>query len=433
MRILHLSTGDQEGAYGAAYRVHTALRRRGQDSTMLVVHRGRDDATISRFLPSKDLLSRVRRRIRRARIARDFSRYRSTRPGGLERFSDDRSPFAAEFGKPLPRCDVVNLHWVADFLDYQSFFKSVPRRTPVVWRLADMNAFTGGCHYDAGCARFLGNCGQCPQLGSSDPSDLSHMIWERKRVAFESVDPTRLHIVATSRWLAEQAKKSSLLGRFPVSTIPNMIDTTDFAPRDRAFARQVLGLQADARVVLFVSQAATNRRKGLALLAQAVETSPSIDNLVLLSVGSGKPVLSSRVHNVHLGHVSNERFLSLIYSAADLFVIPSLQEAFGQTVLEAMACGVPVVGFEVGGIPDMVRSGRTGVLVPVGDAGALRDAIAELLNAPAARERMAVECRRVAVAEYSFDVLADKYLALYQGMLNGAPPARLSANIGAGG
>jgi len=432
MRVLHLSTGDQEGAYGAAYRVHTALRRRGQDSTMLVVHHGRDDPTISSFILAKDLGSRVRRRIRRAVVARDFSRYRSTRPEGLERFSDDRSPFAAEFRKALPECDVVNLHWVADFLDYQAFFDNVPRRMPVVWRLADMNAFTGGCHYDGGCARFVSSCGQCPQLGSSDPADLSRIIWERKRVAFESVDPTRLHIVATSRWLAEQAKRSSLLGRFPVSTIPNMIDTTDFAPRDRDFARQVLGLQADARVVLFVSQAATNKRKGLPLLAQAVETPPPIDNLVLLSVGSGKPVLSSRVHHVHLGHVSNERFLSLIYSAADLFVIPSLQEAFGQTVLEAMACGVPVVGFEVGGIPDMVRSGRTGVLVPVGDTGALRDAIAQLLNAPAARERMAVECRRVAVEEYSFDVLADRYIALYQRMLNGAPAVPLSANVGAG-
>jgi len=417
MKILHLSTSDHEGAHGAAYRVHSALRRRGHESKMLVVNKGRDDPTISSFAQSTDLLSRIRRRARRGLIARDFSRYRPTRPGGLERFSDDRSPFAGEFARSLPECDVINLHWVADFIDYGAFFKNVARRVPVVWRLADLNAFTGGCHYDGGCTRFLAGCGACPQLGSTDPSDLSHVIWTRKRLALRSVDPAGLHIVATSRWLADQAKQSSLLARFPVSIIPNMIDPEVFAPRDRRLARQVLGVPNDARVVLFVSQSTTNTRKGLPLLTEAVETPPLIDNLVLVSVGSGKPVLSTRIRHVHLGHVANERLLSLIYSAADLFVIPSLQETFGQTVLEAMACGVPVVGFDVGGIPDMVRPGKTGLLAPVGDTVALRRAIADLLDAQAIREAMAEECRRVIVEEYAFDVLADRYAALYHQML----------------
>jgi glycosyltransferase involved in cell wall biosynthesis len=282
-----------------------------------------------------------------------------------------------------------------------------------------MNPFTGGCHYDDGCGGFLSGCGRCPQLGSADPFDLSSMVWERKQLAFKAIDPARLRIVAPCGWMSDQVKKSSLLGRFCVTTIPYGIDTADFAPRDRHLARDVLGLPRDARVLLFAAESVTNRRKGFALLAEALEGLNEIPNLILISIGFGNPVIDSRIQHHHLGFVSNERLLSLIYSAADLFVIPSLQDNMPNTVLESLACGTPVVGFGVGGIVDMVRPGVTGLLVRAGDVVALRDAIARLLDDPASREYMAAECRRVAVKEYSRELQAERYVALYEMLLQG--------------
>jgi glycosyltransferase involved in cell wall biosynthesis len=418
MKVLHLSTHDTRGgAARATYCLHNALRQRGHESTLLVAEKHSDDPTVIAFQPSMDLLTRLRRRLRKERITRDFARYRMTRPMGLEQFSDDRSAYAEDIVNALPLCDIINLHWVAGFLDYQSFLMNVPQHTAVVWRLADMNVFTGGCHYDEGCGKFVRECGSCPQLGSCDSSDLSKRVWDRKRVAFDSVNPARLHIVATSRWLADQTKQSLLLGRFPVTIIPNMIDATVFAPRDRHFSRDALGLPRDAKVVLFVSDFVTNKRKGLALLAQAVEDLQGLGTVVLLTIGSGKPGLAPSIRHLHWGQISNDRFLSVIYSAADVFVIPSMQESFGLTVLESMACGTPVVGFAVGGIQDTVRHGTTGLLVPVADSVALRDAIIELLNDPVTCQYMGVEGRRIVLEEYADHRLAQKYVALYESMI----------------
>ena len=278
--------------------------------------------------------------------------------------------------RQLPPCDVITLHWVAGFVDYQAFFSALPQGTTVVWRLADMNVITGGCHYDDGCGKFLDGCGQCPQLGSSDPLDLSKRIWERKRLTFHSLNPSRLHVIANNNWIADQSRKSPLLGRFPVTVIPNMIDTDVFAPRDQYFARDVLRVPKDARILLFAADSATNKRKGFAFLAEALEGLSEVRNIFLLSVGGGKPILNSRIQHMHLGHISNDRFLSLIYSAADVFVIPSLQESFGNTVLEAMACGTPVLATPRGAVPEVVIDGRTGFIAA--DLNELADAVSRL-------------------------------------------------------
>src|SRR5262249_38660202 len=137
-------------------------------------------------------------------------------------------------------------------------------------------------------------------------------------------------------------------------------------------------------------------------------------DLFLLSLGASAAAVPGHARHKHLGYIDNDRFLSLAYSAADVFVIPSLQEAFGQTALEAMACGVPVAGFGVGGIPDLVRPHETGLLAAAGDVSGLRAAIAELLHDPVARGRMSANCRRLVVEEFPLELQARRYLALYQ-------------------
>ena len=263
MRVVHVSTEDiAGGAARAAYRLHTGLRRLGHDSSMYVFNRRSKDLHVTAFDASMDWTSRIRRRLRRERIARDFARYSTSRPAGFEIFSDDRSEYGDDFMKHLPPCDVINLHWIARYVDQEAFFSAVPKRTPVVWRIADMNPITGGCHYDEGCGKYLDGCGACPQLGSDDADDLSRQVWERKREIFAGVEARRLHFVALNRWMASNLAKHPFLNRFPVTIIPNGLDTDMFAPRNRKFARETLGLPQDATIILFVASNVQIRYKG---------------------------------------------------------------------------------------------------------------------------------------------------------------------------
>ena len=366
-----------------------------------------------------DLRSRLRRVLQRELIWRDFVRYQSSRPPNYDNFTDDRSEHGAAPLGQLPFCEVINLHWIAGFVDYRSFFTWVPSHIPIVWTFHDMNPFTGGCHYDEGCGRFVECCGGGPQLGSKDLHDLSRQIWHRKRNIFQQIEPDRLHIVTPSLWLTEEAKRSSILRRFSSSVIPNGLDTDIFSPRDPGIARAVLEVPQSARVVLFVAGSTDTWRKGFVFLAEALSELTEVPNLFLVSLGGGRPALNSHIDHLHLGHVDNDRLLSFAYSAADVFVISSVQDNFPNTVLEALACGTPVVGFSVGGIPEMVRSGVTGLLAPPGDERALAGAISHLLENDATREEMSANCRRIATEEYSLEIQANRYIKLYEALMNG--------------
>jgi glycosyltransferase involved in cell wall biosynthesis len=222
-----------------------------------------------------------------------------------------------------------------------------------------------------------------------------------------------MHLVATSRWIAGEARRSALMGRFAATIIPNGLDTADFAPRDKKFSRDFFDLPPDARIVLFAADTAATVRKGFAYLAEALQGMSDVPNLLLVSVGGGEPKISGVPHR-HLGRIRDDRVLSLAYSAADVYAIASLQESFGQTVTEAMACGTPVAGFASGGIIDMVRPGLTGELAPTKDVAALRQAVKNLLNDAEGRAKMSENCRRIVLAEYALEVQSRAYLALYE-------------------
>jgi glycosyltransferase involved in cell wall biosynthesis len=247
----------------------------------------------------------------------------------------------------------------------------------------------------------------------------------------------RLHIVAPSTWIAGQARRSSLFGRFPLTMIANGLDLNDFAPRNRAAARVGLGLAAAAPVVLFVGTR-HNPRKGFARLVHALAPlADRVPGLLLLTVGSGAPLAPVPLPHVHLKPIDNDRFLSLVYSAADVFVMPSMEESFGQTVTESIACGTPVVAFAAGGMLDTVRPGVTGMLVPVGEVVPLRSAVSDMLDdtaGEAGRMRWAERCRAVAVEEYSLELQAERFLDVYRRLARPAlaaasHPAREGATV----
>jgi glycosyltransferase involved in cell wall biosynthesis len=348
--------------------------------------------------------------VRQARLAR------RTAPGA-EMLSLGESTLARFPWGKLGRPDVVNLHWVADYIDPARTLPQLAELAPLVWTLHDANAFTGGCHYTGGCERFQVGCGGCPQLGSQRAGDVTQRVWWGKQQGYRRIPTHRLHIVAPSRWLAREAARSSLLGRFPSSVIPNGIDTNVFSPVDRVAARWQCGVPASAEVVLFVADSLRKERKGISPLVAALRELRSRKELVLLTIGSQPPELPARIRQRHLGRLHEERSLAAAYSAADVFVIPSLEDNLPNTVLESLACGTPVAGFAAGGIPDMVRPGETGGLVPTGDAAALARLIERLLDDPEARRRMSCAARELAIREYSLEHQAERYSKLYQSLV----------------
>lgn len=419
MRIAHLAWSDTSGGAAiAAHRLHRGLRRIGVDSRMVVAETRRLDETVQVAARGQKMSERLRCRIRSKMISRDFARYRTTRPAHLERFSDDRAWEPNVLPDSLPKADLYNLHWVAGFLDYRTFFARVPHDVPLVWTLHDMNPFTGGCHYSAGCERFVATCGACPALGSTDSKDLSAAIFRRKCAAYARLNPERVRVVAPSVWLSREASRSALLSKFDISTIPYGLDTEIFQPRGRAIAREVFGIPQDLRVVMFVAHSFQSHRKGMDLLLAALAEQNVSRDIGVISVGMNE--LSAGMPGgccYALGELNSERLMSFAYSAADLFVLPAREDNLPNVVLEAMACGTPVVAFDVGGLPDMVRPDVTGLLVPADNVQALRESIETLLNDKERLARMSRECRRVAIEEYGLELQAERYRQVYEELL----------------
>jgi glycosyltransferase involved in cell wall biosynthesis len=433
MNILQISTYDiMGGAPRAAFRLNLALRRLRQNSRMLVQVRHSPDSSITRFIPKANWFHKTKRALREARIFLALYGYRGFNAKGDELFSDARSSLGGELAIPQNSWDLVNLHWVARFVDYKRFFATLPPSLPVVWTLHDMNAFTGGCHYDRGCNRFTGQCGACPMLRSSNGKDLSHRVWREKAAAFGMRHARNLRFVTPSSWLAKHVRSSSLLREFDVEVIGHGLDTAEFCPRDRLNARELLGLSPKSKVVLFVAQWIHERRKGLQHLLQAVAALSSRD-VVVVCVGDGETPARAPCPFVHFKHVNAypsvvtaegtkplaDRFLSLAYSAADVMVIPSLQENSPQTVLEAMACGIPVIGYDVGGIPDLITD-DTGLLVPAGDVQHLAKAIQTVLTNEGTARRMGANARDIVLKEFTLEAHARKYLSFYEKLIGDA-------------
>lgn len=416
MRILHISTSDiKGGAARAAGRLHRGLLQQGVESIMFVRDKLSDDESVVKYRYPGGL-NRVFYKYRKTKIEADFNRYR-TRPKGQEIFSDDRSALKPGFLDQLPDADIYHLHWTSGFLDLPHFFGNIHK--PVVWTLHDMFPFTGGCHYNAGCNKFESFCHECPQLDSDTKWDLSFRIWTRKQRHLNGFNPP-LIIRANSHWLEREAKKSSLFNNLDIDTVHYGLETNEFAPRDKDACRRALNIPEKRKVIAFGAPGIDNPRKGFKELVEALkQLSGNHNDLFLLIFGTGNISRPLNIPWLHLGHLNNNHLLSLAYNCAEVFVIPSLQEAFGQTALEAMSCGIPVAGFDTGGIPDMVENGITGFLAETANAKSLANAIHNILLMDKNRYlSMASDCRNKVLNGFSLSHQANKYISIYNELIS---------------
>ena len=238
----------------------------------------------------------------------------------------------------------------------------------------------------------------------------------RKNEAYTQRDSLNLHFAADSHWIASEASKSSLLKDHSVSTMHYGVDTAIFRPLDAISCKGILGIPTDRPVIAFAAVSVADKRKGASCLIEAIQQME--EKPFLLTWGASFPPELEELPHLHLGSIDSEHLLATVYNAADVFVIPSMEEAFGQTALESLACGRPVVGSDVGGIPDMVRDGETGLLVERGNAVALATALDQLAQDQDKREQMGSNARELVLREFSFQKNAESYLELYQSMMN---------------
>ena len=308
--------------------------------------------------------------------------------------------------------DVINLHWInAGFIQIETLAKF---KKPIVWTLHDMWAFTGGCHYDQSCGRYQTQCGACPQLGSQKERDLSRWIWQRKRKTFQKLDLT---IVTPSEWLGKCAKSSALLQDCRIQVIPNGIDTNLYRPMGKQTARAALRLPQDKKLLLFGSLNATSdQRKGFHLLQAALQdlsASGAGDSFELAVFGASEPEnppdLGFKIH--YLGSFSDDLSLAFVFSAADAFVLPSIQENLANTVIEALACGTPCLAFDIGGMPDMIEHRKNGYLAKPFQVNDLARGIVALLKGD---EQLSSNARASVINHFTLAKQADQYHALFK-------------------
>lgn len=308
--------------------------------------------------------------------------------------------------------DVVHLHWFnaggMSVADIASITK------PVVWTLHDMWGFTGGCHYDAGCGRYKVGCGSCPQLYSSKGRDLSWRNLVSKKKALSSVGG--LTVVGVSRWLADCADQSVALSGTRVVSLPNPLDTSFFTPVDNVVARNMLKLPQGKKLILFGAVAALeDSRKGFEELVSALVLMPRDEQFELVVFGGNRPKVAPDFGFVahYVGHINDDEKLKLLYSAVDVMVVPSLQEAFGQTATEAMSCGTPVVAFGSTGLLDIIDHQVNGYLAEPYYPSSLAEGIEWVLGHPN-YEELSMNARKKVETSFDYKVVAEKYKRLYE-------------------
>lgn len=413
MRVLIVNTSEREGgAAVAANRLMDALNNNGVKAKMLVRDKETDNITVVGL--KGGLLQRFRFLWERWCVYYHLHFKRD------HLFDLDMANTGFDITK-LPEfkeADVIHLAWINQgFLSLKDIRKIINSGKAVVWTMHDLWAATGICHFTFGCEAYKGQCHNCFYLPLGGKSaDLSTRVFNKKKKVYYN---SGIHFVACSKWLGNSARQSSLLTGLQLSVIPNPIDTHVFCPKDKRVARLHSTLPEDKRIILFVSQRVTMERKGMAYFIKAIsllaERYPEMKENTVIAILGGRAdevVSQLALPSFPLGYVKNERQLVDIYNSADVFVIPSLDENLPNTIMESMACGVPSVGFKVGGIPEMIDHQKNGYVASYKDADDLAAGIHWVLG-EADKEELKRQCVQKVMSCYSQRSVAMKYVEVY--------------------
>lgn len=428
MKVVHLSLSNDGGAGIAAYRLHTALRENGVDSMMLTLHSKNDDPTVKVINttdrpclssgPGTSLQFYIYEQRRHF-----LMQQHPHRSSAYEVFTDVSSDIVLEDIPELQQADIINMHWVAGIVDSSRLRHSL-RGKKIVWTLHAMNDFTGGCCYSYDCNKYIAECSNCPILGRNS-IDYARYIFNQKLLGTQQTDIT---YVTPSKWLFECAKNSRIFGNHNGLHIANGIPVDVYRPYETTLARSFFGIAPDKFIILFGAFDSSNKRKGFHLLLDAVKCLPKTicNKISVVGFGAASEKFCSELpcEVVGIGSICNDENLALIYSLADLYIMPSMADNLPNSILEALSCGTPVVAFGVGGIPEIVRHEVNGYLASPFDVQDLANGIVWSLEN---RSRLTPEiCTATIRNRFTAKAQAAAYTGLYQRLLtsrtDAAPP-----------
>ena len=412
MRVLIVNTSERTGgAAVAANRLMKALNNHGIKAKMLVRDKETDSLTVS-ALPRSPWLRWNFLWERLVIFARcHFSR--------KHLFEIDLANTGSDITRlrEFQEADIIHLHWINQgMLSLNSIRKILRSGKPVVWTMHDIWPATAICHVTLGCRHFTTRCYGCRLLGKGDGDDLSTTVWQRKR---RMLNDENIFFVTCSRWLESEAKASALLKGHKITSIPNPIDTHIYNRCHKKEARERLGLPQDRRLILFSSQRVTTPLKGMDYLIEACQllgdlTKSQTPYEVVILGGHAEEVVEQLPLKAHpLGYVNEEQRIVDVYNAADVFVLPSLSENLPNTIMEAMACGLPCVGFKVGGIPEEIDHKQNGYVANYRSTEDLARGIQWILN-EADYESLSRNAIQKVVRNYSQQSVALRYAEVYQ-------------------
>lgn len=409
MKILIVSTKDKKGgAARAAYRLHEAFLKIDVDSRMLVQSKtSKDPKVIGPLSRFQQGMSIIRPELDKLPLSLYPNKKNS-------HFSSAFFPNKWVIKKINESdIDIVHLHWIlGGMLRIEELAKI---NKPIVWTLHDMWAFTGGCFYDDNCGKYISGCQSCPALGSKNKVDLSKLIFNRKLKTFSKIE--KINIVGLSRWICDCARRSKLLSMHPIINLPNPIDTDIFKPLEKEVARDMLNIPLNKKLILFGASNLFDKRKGFAEILNALPKVEQSD-VQLIIFGSkaqqNDPIINFRTH--YIGKLSDDIALRVLYSSADVLVMPSLQENLSNVIMEALACGTPVVAFNIGGNSDMIDHVENGYLAKPFETNDLAQGIDWVLR-NSEEESLSSNARSKVIDNFEMQLVAKRYESLYQNII----------------
>jgi len=397
IKVALFSTSTIQGAGYAAFRVHKGLRDTNIVPHMYTTvrnHEGELDVTVLRH-PSGD--------------NRNWAALQVPPKPGHTIFTLTQTHIQSkDLVELVKEYDVINLHWHARFLSIENISSLTRLGKPVVMTIRDMLPITGGCHFFHGCERWMQGCGDCPQI-QSKYTDFPSKVMEAK---YKYYDASNLTIVCISNHSRKILEKAPFFNKCRIETIPNSIETDTFKPYDQAAARKELGLPLDRKIIAYVPSFSSEVKGYREVLEAFQMLKPEILGFApfVMLVGNETPATEKiTLDKKALGYIAENEKLARVYSAADVVVVPSLEETFSNTTAEAISCGVPVVGFKTGAIPDLVVDGETGYTYPVGDVNGLAEGIQRVLTGP----NLGAACRAHAEDILTFMTQARRYEELF--------------------
>jgi len=418
MKITIISTYDTfGGASISGLRLHQAFLKNGVESKMLVQEKKSDLSTIQTVSDGW-----FRKKISFFRFVLDRLQFLFYEKSKEVRFVFSTALIGTDISQQVSvkEAEILHLFWINfGFLSLNSIEKLGKNNKPIIWNLQDMWAFTGGCHYSGDCLLYEKKCGNCGQgLRNPNENDLSREPWERKAEHFKNLNLT---IVSSSDWLAQKARESSLFKDLKIITIPTPIDVEVFEPTPKNMAANAFQLSADKKYILFAAVKISDKRKGFFYFREALSMLKDYDfdttTVEILIFGQVQAAdfdgLPFKV-NI-LGRLSDLPTIARAYSAASVFVIPSLEDNLPNTVIESMACGTPVVGFKTGGIPEMIDHKITGYVADYKSSEDLAKGIYWTLF-EADYQKLVTHSRQEILDNYAENVVAEKYKKVYKSM-----------------